>query len=88
MLYEVIISSSNSYSSDTPNAPWRSAAESALPRFDATDVLRLVDVVVAQQGEVVHQSLMQTTSRMKSKGYDVEEIISITSLSAEVIEGL
>ena len=36
----------------------------------------------------VHKSLMQTASRMKSKGYEVEEIMSITGLTAEEIEGL
>ena len=37
---------------------------------------------------VVHKSLMQTASRMKSKGYEVKEIMSITGLTAEEIEGL
>ena len=36
----------------------------------------------------VHKSLMQTASRMKSKGYEVKEIMSITGLTAEEIEGL
>ena len=36
----------------------------------------------------VHKSLMQTASRMKSKGYDVREIMSITGLTAEEIEAL
>ncbi|MBR4728865.1 MAG: DUF86 domain-containing protein [Prevotella sp.] len=37
---------------------------------------------------VAHKALMQTASRMKSKGYDVREIMSITGLTAEEIEGL
>ena len=36
----------------------------------------------------VHKSLMQTASRMKSKGYDIREIMSITGLTAEEIEAL
>ena len=35
-----------------------------------------------------HKALMQTASRMKSKGYEVKEIMSITGLTAEEIEGL
>ena len=37
---------------------------------------------------VTHKALMQTASRMKSKGYEVKEIMSITGLTAEEIEGL
>ncbi len=36
----------------------------------------------------VHKSLMQTANRMKSKGYEVKEIMSITGLTAEEIEAL
>ena len=34
----------------------------------------------------VHKSLIQTAQRMKSKGYSVKEITSITGLSADEIE--
>jgi hypothetical protein len=33
-------------------------------------------------------NLVQTASRMKSKGYKVKEIMSITGLTAEEIKGL
>ena len=36
----------------------------------------------------VHKSLIQTASRMKNKGYEVKEIMSITGLMAEEIEAL
>lgn len=33
-----------------------------------------------------HKSLVQTASRMKSRGYDINEICKITGLSREEIE--
>ena len=36
----------------------------------------------------VHKSLKQTAWRMKNKGYDLKEIMSITGLTAEEIEAL
>ena len=42
----------------------------------------------AKAESVVHKSLMQTAWRMKNKGYEVKEIMSITGLTAEEIEGL
>ena len=44
--------------------------------------------VVVIKETVAHKALMQTASRMKSKGYDVREIMSITGLTAEEIEAL
>ena len=35
-----------------------------------------------------HKTLVQTASRMKSKGYEVKEIMSITGLPAEEIDAL
>ena len=43
---------------------------------------------VVIKDNATHKALMQTASRMKSKGYEVKEITSITGLSAEEIEGL
>lgn len=40
----------------------------------------------AKTESIVHKSLTQTARRMKSKGYDVKEIMSITGLTAEEIE--
>jgi len=42
----------------------------------------------AKAESAVHKSLMQTAWRMKSKGYKVKEIMSITGLTAEEIKGL
>ena len=42
----------------------------------------------AKAESAVHKSLMQTAWRMKSKGYEVKEIMSITGLTAEEIEAL
>ena len=42
----------------------------------------------AKAESAVHKSLMQTAWRMKNKGYEVKEIMSITGLTAEEIEGL
>ncbi|MBR0274424.1 MAG: hypothetical protein IJQ59_10130 [Bacteroidaceae bacterium] len=42
----------------------------------------------AKAESVVHKSLMQTAWRMKKKGYEVNEIISITSLTEEEIKAL
>ena len=42
----------------------------------------------AKAESAVHKSLMQTAWRMKNKGYEVNEIMSITGLTAEEIEGL
>ena len=44
------------------------------------------DVVITESA--THKALMQTARRMKNKGYDVREIMSITGLTAEEIEGL
>ena len=42
----------------------------------------------AKAESAVHKSLMQTAWRMKSKGYEVKEIMSITGLTAEEIDAL
>ena len=42
----------------------------------------------AKAETAVHKSLMQTAWRMKNKGYEVKEIMSITGLTAEEIEAL
>ena len=42
----------------------------------------------AKAESAVHKSLMQTAWRMKNKGYEVNEIVSITGLTAEEIEAL
>ena len=42
----------------------------------------------AKAETAVHKSLMQTAWRMKNKGYEVKEIMSITGLTEEEIEGL
>ena len=42
----------------------------------------------AKAETAVHKSLMQTAWRMKNKGYEVKEIMSITGLTEEDIEGL
>ena len=44
------------------------------------------EVVITESA--THKALMQTARRMKSKGYDVKEIMSITGLTVEEIEGL
>ena len=44
------------------------------------------EVVITETA--THKSLMQTANRMKSKGYEVKEIMSITGLTAEEIEAL
>ena len=41
----------------------------------------------AKAESAVHKSLMQTAWRMKNKGYEVKEIMSITGLTTEEIEG-
>ena len=43
---------------------------------------------VVIKDNATHKALMQTASRMKSKGYEVKEIMSITGLTAEEIEAL
>ncbi len=43
---------------------------------------------LAKAETAVHKSLMQTAWRMKNKGYEVKEIMSITGLTEEEIEGL
>jgi uncharacterized protein with HEPN domain len=43
------------------------------------------EVVIIESA--VHKNLVQTASRMKSKGYKVKEIMSITGLTAEEIKG-
>ena len=43
---------------------------------------------VAITESATHKTLMQTARRMKSKGYEVKEIMSITGLTAEEIEAL
>ena len=44
------------------------------------------EVVITESA--THKALMQTARRMKNKGYEVKEIMSITGLTAEEIEGL
>ena len=44
------------------------------------------EVVITESA--THKALMQTARRMKSKEYDVNEIMSITGLTAEEIEAL
>ena len=44
------------------------------------------EVVITESA--THKALMQTARRMKSKGYEVKEIMSITGLTAEEIEAL
>lgn len=44
------------------------------------------EVVITESA--THKALMQTARRMKSKGYEVKEIMSITGLTSEEIEGL
>lgn len=44
------------------------------------------EVVITESA--THKTLMQTARRMKSKGYEVKEIMSITGLTAEEIEAL
>jgi len=44
------------------------------------------EVVITESA--THKALMQTARRMKSKGYEVKEIMSITGLSAEEIVAL
>ena len=44
------------------------------------------EVVITESA--THKALMQTASRMKSKGYEVNEIMSITGLTAQEIEAL
>ena len=42
----------------------------------------------ARTESAVHKSLMQTAWRMKNKGYEIKEIMSITGLTTEEIEEL
>ena len=44
--------------------------------------------VIVIKETVAHKALMQTASRMKSKGYEVKEIMSITGLTEEEIKEL
>ena len=44
------------------------------------------EVVITESA--TYKALMQTARRMKNKGYEVKEIMSITGLTAEEIEGL
>ena len=44
--------------------------------------------VVVIKETVAHKALMQTASRMKSKGYEVKEIMSLTGLTEEEIKEL
>ena len=44
------------------------------------------EVVITESA--THKTLMQTARRMKNKGYEVKEIMSITGLTAEEIEAL
>ena len=44
------------------------------------------EVVIVET--VTHKSLVQTASRMKQRGYEIDEICKITGLSREEIEGL
>ena len=74
---------------------WKVVKEDLQPlRQQVACYLDEVDWDEWEKNEVViketatHKALMQTASRMKSKGYEVKEIMSITGLSAEEIEGL
>ena len=74
---------------------WKVVKEDLQPlRQQVACYLVAVDWDEWEKNEVViketatHKALMQTASRMKSKGYEVKEIMSITGLSAEEIEGL
>ena len=44
--------------------------------------------MVVIKESVAHKALMQTASRMKSKGYEVKEIMSLTGLTEEEIKEL
>ena len=74
---------------------WKVVKEDLQPlRKQVARYLDEVDWDEWEKNEVViketatHKTLMQTASRMKSKGYEVKEIMSITGLTAEEIEAL
>ena len=56
--------------------------------LDETDWAEWEQNEQAKAESAVHKSLMQTAWRMKNKGYEVKEIMSITGLAAEEIEAL
>ena len=78
-----------------PDIVWSVIQEDLKPlREQITRYLADVDWDEWEKKEIViketavHKSLMQTASRMKRKGYEVKEIMSITGLTAEEIGAL
>jgi len=62
--------------------------EQVIQYLNETDWSEWEQNVQAKAETAVHKSLMQTAWRMKNKGYEVKEIMSITGLTEEEIEGL
>ena len=62
--------------------------EQVIRYLDETDWTEWEQNEQAKAETAVHKSLMQTAWRMKNKGYEVKEIMSITGLTEEEIEGL
>ena len=62
--------------------------EQVIRYLDETDWTEWEQNEQAKAETAVHKSLMQTAWRMKNKGYEVKEIMSITGLTAEEIEAL
>ena len=78
-----------------PNEVWTVIQDELHPlRDQVTSYLADTNWDEWEKNEVVitesatHKALMQTARRMKSKEYDVKEIMSITGLTAEEIEEL
>ena len=78
-----------------PNEVWAVIQDDLSPlRDQVTSYLADTNWDEWEKNEVViketatHKALMQTARRMKDKGYEVKEIMSITGLTAEEIEGL
>ena len=78
-----------------PDAVWKVIQEDLPPlREQISRYLSETDWDEWEHNEVVvsesaaHKSLVQTAWRMKNKGYEVKEIMSITGLTAEEIESL
>ena len=56
--------------------------------IEETDWVEWEKNVEAVVESAVHKSLVQTARRMKSSGYDVDEIINITGLTKDEIDEL
>ena len=56
--------------------------------LDETDWAEWESNEQARAESAVHKSLVQTAWRMKNKGYEIKEIMSITGLSRDEIEAI